>query len=215
MYVCKGVEIIPGGQDDCNMYLLDGEILVDTGTGMFFSEAKEAFKDKDISRIKLIVNTHYHFDHTGGNKKFRDWLKADVAIHTADKKYLQTGQTLAELWNQKDKVITVDRTLRHGNVLKTDKGKFEVISTPGHTPGSICLYEKERRILITGDTLFDGAVGRTDLPGGDLSAMMESLQRLLDFPAGYLLPGHGEVKIGGIDFLIKQMMARINKTKFL
>lgn len=215
MYVCKGVEIIPGGQQDCNIYLLDGEILVDTGTGMFFPEIKETFKNKDTSKIKLIVNTHHHFDHTGGDKKFRDWLKADVAIHTADKKFLEDGQTLAELWGQKGKVITADKTLRHGNVLKTEGGEFEVISTPGHTPGSICLYEKERRILVTGDTLFDGAVGRTDLPGGDLSSMTESLRRLLDYPSGYLLPGHGEIKIGGIDFLIKQMMARLNKTTFL
>lgn len=197
---------------DSNIYLIDKELLVDTGTGIFFPQMKEEIINLGIKpkKIKLIINTHCHFDHTGANKKFRDLCKAKVAIHKADKTALETGEgTIAELFGQKPRIITVDKVLRDGDKIKTKNFTFEVISTPGHTPGSICLYERDKKILISGDTLFADGVGRTDLPNGNRKALKESIKRLASLKIQYLLPGHGMPKIGGIDFLIKRVLTRM------
>ena len=213
MQVYKGIILMGGVGYDSNIYLIDGELLVDTGTGIFFPEMKEEIELMfDPLNIKTIVNTHCHFDHIGGDKKFRDWLKAEIFIHEADKQAIETGiNTIADAFGEKAKTITADKTLKNGNKIKTTNFTFDVISTPGHTPGSICLYEKKKRILVSGDTLFSDGVGRTDLPGGDSNQLYRSLQKLTNLRISYLLPGHGMPKIGGVDFLIKQMLASANR----
>ena len=215
MQIYRGIELLGGIEPDCNVYLIDGELLIDAGTGFHFAEMKSQIEGLcDPHNIKTLVNTHCHFDHTGGSKKFRDWLKLHVAIHTADKKALETGNgTVAELFGQQARIMTLDKALRTGSTVSTKNFSFEVLHTPGHTPGSICLYEKEKKILISGDTLFDNAVGRTDLPGGDRAQLVESLRRLSQLQVEYLLPGHGSPKKGGIDFLIKQMINFFSENK--
>lgn len=215
MQVCKGIELLGGMDPDCNVYLIDGELLVDAGTGAYFGDMK-----KDIERlcdprnIKLLVNTHCHFDHIGGSKKFQDWLKLSVASHSADKKSIETGNgTVAELFGQRARIMTVNKVLRSGALIKTTNFVFEVLQTPGHTPGSICLYERSKRILISGDTLFDNAVGRTDLPGGDRDQLINSLKTLSQLQIEYLLPGHGSPKKGSVDFLIKQMINFLTESR--
>lgn len=206
MQVFKGIMLMGGVGYDCNLYLIDKELIVDTGTGIFFPEMKEEIELMyDISKITNIVNTHCHFDHTGGNKKFRDWLKVEIAVHEDDKKALETGiGTMAEAFGEKARTVTVDRALKDGDKIKTTNFNFEVISTPGHTLGSICLYERKKKILISGDTIFEDGVGRTDFPGSDRDQLYKSLKRLSGLPIDYLLPGHGMPKIGGINFMIKQ-----------
>ncbi|HLC67697.1 MAG TPA: MBL fold metallo-hydrolase [archaeon] len=205
MQVCKDIEVLGGTNSDCNIYLVDGTLLVDAGTGNYFGDTK-----KEIELLgahpKTLVNTHCHFDHIGGNKKFRDWLKLEIAVHPADRKAVETGEgALAEMFGHTYRIMTVDRLLRNGSTIKTKNFNFEVISTPGHTPGSICLYDKTKKILISGDTVFDGAIGRTDL-GGDKEQMIDSLKKLSQLEVDYLLPGHGSPKIGGVNFMIKQML---------
>jgi len=203
--------MIGGIGTDSNIYVIDGEVVVDTGSGEFFNQAKEEISKID-PHVRLIINTHAHYDHTGGNKKFRDWLKAEIAIHSKDKEALETGKgTLSHMFNSKARTITVDKVLRGGNVIKTQNFSFEVISTPGHTPGSICLYEKHKKILISGDTLFAEGVGRTDLPGGDFMQLYDSLKRLSGLQINYLLPGHGKPKIGGVNFFIKRMLVSMER----
>jgi len=191
---------------DSNVYLIDGELIVDTGTGLFFPEMREEIElIYDISKITNIVDTHCHFDHTGGNKKFRDWLKAEVAIHENEKRFLERGIcTMAEAFGEKARTVTVDRALKDGDKVKTKNFSFEVIWTPGHTPGSICLYEKKKKILISGDTLFEDGIGSTDFPGSNKEQLYKSLKKLSSLPIDYLLPGHGMPKIGGVNFMIKQ-----------
>ena len=209
MQVYKGILLMGGVGFDSNIYLVDGELVVDTGTGMFFSEIRDEMEKYGFEprKIHTIVNTHSHFDHTGGNKKFRDWLKAEIAMHQSDKKALETGVgTLAEMFNEKPKSITVDKILRDGNTITTKNFRFRVLSTPGHTPGSICLYEENRGIMFSGDTLFADSLGRTDLPGGDNRKLHESLLKLSKHRINYLFPGHGMPKVGGVNFLIKQLL---------
>lgn len=214
MQVYKGIELVGGVDPDCNVYVIDGELLVDAGTGMHFGDMKKEIGAAcNAKNIKLLVNTHCHFDHTGGDKKFRDWLKLSIAVHSADKKAVETGQTLSELFGQQARMLTVDRTLRVGSIIKTANFNFEVVPTPGHTPGSVCLYDAEKRILISGDTLFDSAVGRTDLPGGDKEQLLASLKRLSELPIEFLFPGHGTPKMHGVDFLIKQMINFLSENK--
>ena len=209
MRVCKGITLIDGVGFDSNIYIIDSEVLVDTGTGLFFNETKKEMEALGFNsrQIKTIVNTHCHFDHTGGNKKFRNWLKAEILIHNADKKALETGSgTLAEFFNEQPRTITVDRTLREGNIIATKNFRFKIISTPGHTKGSICLYEPMKKILISGDTLFEDGAGRTDLESGNKEKMFESLKKLSELQIIYLLPGHGMPKSSGANFLLKQLL---------
>ena len=206
MEILKGVELFGGIGSDSNTYVIDGEIIVDTGTGSYFPSVKREIEGRGHSS-NLIINTHCHFDHSGGNKKFRDWLKAEIAVHKDDKDAVEGGTgTLSEMFGEKSRIITVDRALGDGDRIKTENFRLEVIHTPGHTAGSICLYEKNSRVLISGDTLFSDGIGRTDLPSGSSKALYESLKKLSRLDILYLLPGHGTPKIRGIDFLLKQMM---------
>jgi hydroxyacylglutathione hydrolase len=208
MKVLRGVEIFGGMGNDSNTYILDNEIIVDTGTGSFFPQVKKDIENRvSTKNIHTIVNTHCHFDHSGGNKKFRDWLKAEVAVHTTDKKAVETGLgTMAEMFGETARTMTVDKSLENKEKLKTENFVFEVLHTPGHTAGSICLYEKNYKILVSGDTIFSDGVGRTDLPSGSKKDLQESLKKLSKTEIFYLLPGHGTPKIRGVDFLLRQMI---------
>jgi len=214
MQVYKGILLMNGVGFESNMYLIDKEVLVDTGTGLFFPQIRENLINLGIDpkKIKLIVNTHCHFDHVGGDKSFRDLCNAEIAIHENDAQALEEGDnnlTLATMFGKKMKSITVDRRLKERDRIKTSNFCFEVIHTPGHTPGSICLYESKKKILISGDTLFSDGIGRSDLPGGDSDLLRESLKKLSKLKITYLLPGHGMPKTGGVNFLLKQILARM------
>ena len=127
-------------------------------------------------------------------------------IHELDRLHLEKGETLANLFGQTPRFITVDKTLVEGDIIKTKNFEFVVVWTPGHTDGSICLYEKEKHILISGDTLFSEGPGRYDLPYGDKKELVESLKKLSEFKIELLLPGHGEPRSSGIDFILKRGM---------
>ncbi len=209
MQVFRNIHVLPGVEGDCNVYVVDDELIIDTGTGRFFYEMKREIESiSDIMSLKSIINTHHHFDHTGGNKKFRDWLGSEIYIHQKDKDCLESGETLAEVFGERPRVTTVDRLLKDKSAIKTKNFRFEVLHTPGHTPGSVCLYERAKRILISGDTVS----GRTDFPGGSRDDMVKSLQKLSELGISYLFPGHGAAKSGGVDFVIKQAMASSQKS---
>ncbi|MBI2579880.1 MAG: MBL fold metallo-hydrolase [Candidatus Aenigmarchaeota archaeon] len=212
MLIYKNIHLLQGIDEDCNVYVIDGEVMIDAGTGKFFPEMKGEMEKTDTSALKSIINTHYHFDHTGGSKKFRDWLGAEICIHSKDREYMENGNTLAEMFGEKPRITTVDSVLKEKGVIKTKNFRFEILHTPGHTPGSVCLYEREKCILISGDTIFEGNFGRTDLPGGSMEDMMKSLKKLSELKVSYLFPGHGSIKIGGIGFVIKQAMALKQKS---
>lgn len=212
MHIYKGISVIKELEIDANIYIIDGEVIVDTGTGKFFSDMKAKIEDKlQPEKIKKIICTHYHYDHTGGANDFREWLGAKVMIHEADSQFLESGKTLSEFYGKHPVPVTVDGVLRNKDHIVTDNFNFEIISTPGHTPGSICLYEKDKKILISGDTIFSDNIGRCDLNGGNINDMLTSLVKLHGLPVEYLLPGHGIHKVGGFNFLIKQMINKINK----
>ena len=183
---------------------------------MFFDDIKKkigAFCD--TAMIGRVVNKHAHFDNVGGNKKFRDWLGCEILTHENDVESLHNGQILAEYFKTTPKIVTVDTKLKNGDVIKTDNFKFEVISTPGHTPGSICLYDKKSGVLFSGDTALDDFTGRTDLPSSSDEELKKSLLALAEYPAKYLFPGHGQPKINGISFMLKRLAYSRRPTNFV
>ena len=193
---------------DSNVYLVrsGGEaLIVDTGTGVNWHVYAEIWTRNGYLRgIKraVIFNTHEHFDHVGGNRAFGEWLKSRgievlFAAHEITARTLERGDNyviLGYAYGRPLEPQTVDIKLKDGDRIKIGSLRFELIHTPGHTAGSACLYlDGETRVMFTGDTVFNGTVGRVDLPTGNGWELRESLERLLEFEVDFGLPGHGKI----------------------
>jgi glyoxylase-like metal-dependent hydrolase (beta-lactamase superfamily II) len=183
---------------DSNIYLIDDEIptLVDAGTGMRFEAVKREIKKVgfDPSDIELLINTHCHFDHAGGDDDFVGTSGCKVAIHELEAQLLESGDeavSCAAMFGKKLRPVKVAHKLREGDVLELGELTLKVLHTPGHTVGGISLHDPVKRILFSGDTVFCGGIGRTDLPTGDVGALIQSLKRLAWLRVEKLCPGHG------------------------
>lgn len=208
----KYITLIKGIGYDSNIYVIDNEVLVDTGTGENFSQIKDFMKNNmDVSRIKKIINTHCHYDHVGGNKKFRDWLGAEIMVHENDAYAIEhnTEATVADMFGTSLRAFKVNKKLKDNDVINTEHLYLRILHTPGHTAGSICIFEETSKTLITGDTLFDNTCGRHDLPSGNRQELIESLKKILDINPKHILPGHGNIKSHGIEIMIKQILHRL------
>ncbi len=190
------ITMIEGIGFDSNIYLFD-DVIVDTGTGENFEYVLNSIKNAGFNiaeDIKRIVNTHCHFDHTGGNHFFN----AKIAIHEKDAPALENGDinaTAAYMFGKLLEPAKVDFHLKEGDKIND----FEVIHTPGHTIGGICLYDGET--LISGDTVFaDGGFGRFDI-GGDISMLKASIEKLSELDVESLLPGHGPAVHNGSEHI--------------
>jgi hydroxyacylglutathione hydrolase len=163
-------------------------IVIDPGLD-FSSEAQPIFEYiKQVNlEVKFIVNTHGHSDHVKGNAVFQEKYKVPVCIHHLDSHFIE---------GEKKVKFPADVMLNEGTFLHCGSESLQVMHTPGHTPGSMCLVGEH--LIFTGDTLFAGGIGRTDFPEGSMSDMAASLEKLTRLP-DYLLmyPGHGETSIIG------------------
>ncbi|MEE8536485.1 MAG: MBL fold metallo-hydrolase [Acidobacteriota bacterium] len=148
--------------------------------------------------LKVILNTHGHLDHIFHNRLFKESTGAEIWIHSEDVPFLEAAEEQGRMFGlQVPSSPPPDRILSDGECLQFADLVFEVIHTPGHTPGGICLYTPG--LLMAGDTLFAGSIGRTDLPGGSYSTLIQSVRDcLLPLPdATRVLSGHGpETTIG-------------------
>ena len=176
--------------------------------GMIDSSEREEFdkyiKDKHLT-LTQIVNTHLHLDHCFGDNYVRDKYGVKVAAHPDD---IFLGDTLAEqaarfgirLTGNAGKVA-VDVPLKDGDTVSVGKYELHVLHVPGHSPGSIALYSPDGGFIISGDALFRNSIGRTDLPGGNLNTLLESIdKKIMTLPEDTkVLPGHDQFTTVGTE----------------
>ena len=149
--------------------------------------------DQKLTPVKLI-NTHCHVDHVLGMKHFVEKYKIEAEVHEADIKLLANANKYGIVFGfdvEEPPVITSylseNKNITFGNSV------LKVFHVPGHSPGSVAFYNPEQKFVITGDVLFKGSIGRTDLPGGDYDQIMQSIYKKLMVlpPETEVLPGHG------------------------
>jgi hydroxyacylglutathione hydrolase len=211
-----------GKGNNCNSYLfanvLRGDrphVLIDSGhvanelnerclDRLLSSMARENVKPEDIG---LIINTHCHPDHCEANGALVAASRAEsgkpgqalLAIHQDEDGYRRAidehmAKMLGRQMGPEPNFYLKEGELSLG---KESKLNLTILHTPGHSPGSICLYWPENRVLITGDVLFYGGIGRTDIPGGDSKLLKRSIERLSELDIEYVLPGHS-TQLGSI-----------------
>ncbi|PWI58530.1 MBL fold metallo-hydrolase [Sulfoacidibacillus thermotolerans] len=151
--------------------------------------------EQEKLQIQQIVNTHCHFDHVLGNEELRVKLGVPLRIHERELPLLENAPKQALDWL--DIVVTTEQPdgfFVDGEELLIGKLRFTVLETPGHSPGGVCFYHATENVLFSGDTLFAGTVGRTDLPGADGSQLLVSLKtKLWPLPdQTKVYPGHEE-----------------------
>ena len=129
--------------------------------------------------IKYVLNTHAHFDHTDANGAIVRATGATLALHPLELPLLKASGGAALFGLQADPSPLPDLELQDGDELEVGTLRFQVLHTPGHTPGHVCFYEQAEGVLFDGDVLFQRSIGRTDLPGGSYQQMMDSIQRVL------------------------------------
>jgi hydroxyacylglutathione hydrolase len=166
--------------------------------GCYFAAEEKALTDF-ISANNLVptylLNTHCHLDHIFGNRFIHKTYGLSLHLHQLEKPVLEYGPTAGQQWQMPfDNYDGELKFLEEGDVVKLGNEELHVLFTPGHSPGSISFYSKEHKFLISGDVLFEGSVGRTDLPGGSFEVLEQSiLTKLYTLPEDVIVyPGHGD-----------------------
>ena len=196
-------KILPVGPLQCNCSIIGDEttreaMVIDPGDDVTDILAV-------ISQYKLQVNqiviTHAHIDHVGGAMKLRALTGAPILLNQSDYALLRLLDVQAQwLGMTSPGEVKIESSIADGESLQAGSLKANVLHTPGHTEGSVCLYFPAEKLLIAGDTLFAGSIGRTDLPGGSFEKIIHSLHdRVLTLPdETRVIPGHGPATtIGG------------------
>lgn len=189
-------EILPVGMLRCNCSVFGDEItkeavVVDPGDDI---ETIREILDRHGLHVRAIVITHAHIDHIGGAAKLKHLTGAPVFMNGRDQTLYDNLDMQANWLGVPVPLTTgIDVMTREGDRVTMGSSEFEVIHTPGHTEGSLCLWIPAEGKLVSGDTLFFESIGRTDLPGGDSRAIIQSIhEKLLVLPESTaVFPGHG------------------------
>ncbi len=189
------VEIV-GGQMMQNAYFITEEetnatIVVDPG-----AEPERLINtiEKNNLDLKYIVLTHGHFDHIGACEDLKNKYNIPIVIAEGEELLIEEPKNNLSTMIGESISIKADIVLKDGDIFKFgDSLEFKVITTPGHTPGGMCLYFEKEEVLISGDTLFKASVGRTDFPYGDSKVLLQSLEKLKALPdTTVVYCGHGD-----------------------
>ena len=202
------VDTFPVGLLACNATIIGDEatrdaIVVDGGDGV--DDVLKRLRHHNL-RARYLVHTHAHFDHIADVGRLRESTRAQALLHSADLPLYRDQPRLVRLFGMPPipEPVQLDGDLRDGDCLKIGSVNCEILHTPGHTPGSVCFAISgggEPARLLTGDTLFAGAIGRWDLGGTSMEDIVASIQgKLLDYPdATPVVPGHGAFTTIGIE----------------
>jgi len=191
-------KILPVGPLQCNCSIIGDEttheaMVIDPGDDI---EDIVAIIDQHKLQVKQIVITHAHIDHVGGAMKLRARTGAPILLNQNDYALLKMLDVQASwLGMASPGEVKIEADLAHDQTLRAGNLSANVLHTPGHTEGSVCLYFPAEKMLIAGDTLFARSIGRTDLPGGSFEKIIRSLHdRVLTLPDDTtVIPGHGPV----------------------
>jgi hydroxyacylglutathione hydrolase len=207
-------EILPVGPLQCNCSVIGDEatreaMVIDPGDDI---EDVLAVIRKHNLQVKQIVITHAHIDHVGGAMKLRAATGAPILLNQNDYELLKMLDVQAAWIGVADPgKIDIDGSVSSGETVSAGQHTAQILHTPGHTEGSICLYFAPDKKLIAGDTLFAGSIGRTDLPGGSMQKIMRSLHgTVMTLPdETVVVPGHGPLTTIGEEresnpFLVKR-----------
>jgi len=197
--VCAGVFQIPASRPSCHVYLIVGTyktVMIDSGIDSSFGDLRDALNDIGFTPadVDLVVNTHEHFDHIGGNKYF--YRTAIIAA----------GRLAAAKITEKDAYVTMYSSFsadyrytkphlwfENGAFIDLENAKLEVIDTPGHTSGCICIYEEYNKLLFSGDTVFAHGTLSAIAPSGSAGDYVHSMDVLNTKKIERLFPGHGSL----------------------
>lgn len=151
----------------------------------------------------MLINTHGHFDHVAGDRYVKSAWQIPLALHEKDKPLLDDTLHYAEFFSiEVEQPPEPDLFLKEGDVVKFGVSELVVLHIPGHSPGSIVLYSKAGSLLVAGDVLFKGSIGRTDLPGGNYNVLIKGItEKLMTLPRETrVFPGHGPATSIGLEY---------------
>jgi hydroxyacylglutathione hydrolase len=189
-------KVLPVGPLQCNCSIIGDEttheaMVIDPGDDI---DDIVAIIDRYKLQVKQIVITHAHIDHVGGAMKLRARTGAPILLNQNDYALLKMLDVQASwLGMVSPGEVEIEAELNHGETLRAGNLSANILHTPGHTEGSVCLYFPAEKLLLAGDTLFARSIGRTDLPGGSFEKIMRSIHdRVLTLPDDTaVIPGHG------------------------
>ncbi len=189
---------------DANTYVIKNEItvLIDPGLENYLGLRLEEMQEDGISAkdIDLIVITHLHPDHCDATAALKEVSGAKVALHPSQLEYLDTmAEDALRFLGVEAKTKKFDVDFVFDERLSLGNTELKILHTPGHSPGSICFYASDKKILICGDLVFDKSVGRTDLPFGNKEELKSSINTVSALDTELLLPGHGAIIEGRSD----------------
>jgi hydroxyacylglutathione hydrolase len=190
---------IPLGSIQTNCYIIEGMnktcLIVDPGDEG--NKLINLIKSKGLTPLAILL-THAHFDHIGAVDDIRNTYKIPVYVHKQEEKWLEDPILNASQFFPSIETVKIhpaDHLITDEGVMKIGDFEFQVFHTPGHSPGSVSYYFEKEGFVISGDALFQGSIGRTDLPGGNQSQLLQSIHnKLLTLPEDtYVLSGHGPI----------------------
>ena len=196
--IFKRMKLNVGDSHITNCYIVQDE---ETKETMIVDPGAEAYKVIEMvkileGKVKYIVLTHCHADHIGGVEEIKTELGGKVLIHRDDAEGLYNPEiSLTDVVGVPKIILEADSRLDDGDIIHIGSIEFKIIHTPGHTKGGICLYCEKEKLLLSGDTLFRGTWGRTDLPTSSAEDIMKSItNKLLILPEDTIIyPGHRKI----------------------
>ncbi len=187
------LKIFAVGPMEANCYILYDP---DKREGLIIDPGAEGsrlikFIEQEKISINYIINTHAHPDHVGANRELKEYTNAPILIHRYDAPMLAGSESILSLiFPLGSSSPPADTLIKDGDLIECGGMKLQVLHTPGHTPGGISLLQDD--CIFTGDTLFSGSIGRSDLPGGSQEVLLDSIRKILSLGENLIVyPGHG------------------------